>query len=97
MWLCSCVRRSPEDTEGWIRLTLGGWYFYVDVDEAKASDEGTAALSELFAALPPSAPVGVFLEGNWIDLNAVLAAPYLEINYESRWFTDVAASPYAEN
>lgn len=88
--------QEPEDTEGWIRLTLGGWYFYVDVDEAKASDEGTAALSELFAALPPSAPVGVFLEGNWIDLNAVLAAPYLEINYESRWFTDVAGSPYAE-
>lgn len=85
---------EPTDPRGWLNLELGGWNFYVDAAAAKEAEGGQAALAELFAALAPQMPVKVWKEGRWVRLEPKLAAEHLGLEYQSRWFTDVADSDY---
>lgn len=87
--------REPEQPDGWMRLTLNGLNFYVDAAAAKQEEDSAAALSALFAALPLTAPVEVYQNGAWASLPIPWAAEALEVEYTSRWFTDVGDSPYA--
>ena len=61
-------------------------------------DTDEAVLAALLAALPPQAMVGYSgVAGWWQDLySAPQIAEMLGIEYESRWFNDVADSPYAD-
>lgn len=86
---------APQAPAGWLRVTLGGLPFYVDVPSARKEEAGRAALAELFAALPPGAETAVGTEQGWNVLSVEQAAAELEVTYTSRWFTDVSASPYA--
>lgn len=87
--------REPQDKTGWLRLTLGGLAFYVDVPAARKEAAGPAALAELFAALPPGAEAAVGTKAGWSELPVDTAAAELGVSYTSRWFTDVSDSPYA--
>lgn len=86
--------QEPQDPEGWLRLTLGGWYFYIDAAAAQEDEAGRAALAEIFSALAPGVPAGVYVRNGWADVTAPMAADYLGVSYQSRWFSDVANSPY---
>lgn len=87
---------EPQSKTGWLRLTLSGLNFYIDVASAQKEEAGPAALAALFAALPPRAETAVGENGSWTSLAADEAAQKLGVVYTSRWFTDVAGSPYAD-
>lgn len=63
--------------------------YYVDPD---APEE---VLAELLSALPPQLPLLMEDEGAYIPCTPAQAAEELGLIYESRWFSDVAESPYA--
>lgn len=85
---------EPDDCTGWLLLTLGGWEFYIDA--ACTDPEDAAALAEIFAALPPDADAAVGTAYGWVSMSVPAAAAELGVEYSSRWFTDVDASPYAD-
>lgn len=87
--------REPQDPAGWLRLTLSGLTFYVDIPSAQKEETGRAALGSLFAALPPGADTAVGTKQGWSGLSVEQAAAELGVAYSSRWFTDVSESPYA--
>jgi len=86
---------EPQDKAGWLRLTLNGLEFYIDAASARQEEGGPEALAALFAALPPDAQTAVGENGSWTALAVEEAAQKLGVVYGSRWFTDVADSPYA--
>ncbi len=84
---------APSKSE-YLILTLNGIPFYVDL-EAAASGEHANALSELLSALPPDASITLAGIGGTRPLGAAQAlAQYGDPSF-SRFFTDVASSPYA--
>ena len=87
---------EPRNKTGWLRLTLNGLTFYIDVPSAQKDEAGRAALAALFSALPPRAETAVGNSGTWTALAPEEAAAKLNVAYTSRWFTDVADSPYAD-
>ena len=87
---------APEKAAGWLRLTLNGQVFYINAASALENEEGSAALAELFAALPPDAKAAVGTGGGWSERSVPQAAQELGITYSSRWFTDVAGTGYAD-
>ena len=88
--------REPADINGWLRLSLGGGDFYIDAGAAMDSETGRAALAELFAALPPNVALAVGAADYWLWIGASRTADYLGLEYQSRWFADVDASPYRD-
>lgn len=87
---------EPKDPAGWLRLTLNGQVFYVDAASALEDEDGSAALAELFAALPPDVKVAVGAGKGWSEQTVPQAAQDLGVTYSSRWFTDVAGTGYAD-
>lgn len=87
---------EPQDKTGWLKLTLGGWSFYVDAASAKQDEADSAVLSALFSALPSGEVAGVYADGAWTAMTAPQAAQALGVTYYSRWFGDVEGSPYAD-
>lgn len=87
---------EPLSKAGWLRLTLNGLDFYIDVPSALKEEAGRAALAALFAALPPNTETAVGEEEKWSVLPVKEAAGKLGVAYDSRWFTDVAGSSYAD-
>ena len=83
--------QEPETPEGFLWLRLAGWDFYVDAANAPAD-----TLRSLISALPPEA--GVFLGSgeNWVPITAAMAATLYDAGALSRWFHDVADSPWAD-
>lgn len=77
---------------GTSRLCVGyrGYSFYVDPD---APEE---VVSELLSALPPQIPVLLEEDGSYVPCTPRQAADGLGVDYDSRWFSDVADSSYAE-
>lgn len=86
---------EPDDPAGWLRLTLDGWDFYIHA-AACTDPENAAALAEIFAALPPDVEAAVGTAAGWVLMSVPAAAVELGVEYASRWFTDVGASPYAD-
>lgn len=58
-------------------------------------DAEPSVLTNLFAALPPTAPVYWNDNGTWSASSIEQIADRLNVTYASRWFTDTADSPYA--
>ncbi len=87
---------APDDLTGWLRLTLGGRNFYVDVRSALEEEDSAAAVAELFAALPPDADVAIGTSAGWFAVKVTAAAVFLGVDYTSRWFIDVDDSPYKD-
>lgn len=85
---------APDELTGWTCLTLGGRDFYVDVRSALVEEDSAAAVAELFAALPPDAGVAIGTSAGWFPVKVPAAAAFLDVDYASRWFTDVDDSPY---
>lgn len=87
---------EPKNKTGWLRLSLSGLDFYIDAASALKEEAGPAALAALFAALPPRAETAVGENRSWTALAVEEAAQELGVSYTSRWFTDVAGTPYAD-
>ena len=78
----------------YLRLTLNGIPFYVNLNAALAGGHGDA-LSELLAALPPDANLTLVGGGAERRLTPEQALGQFGQTSASRCFTDVATSPYA--
>lgn len=90
--LLSASRPASGD---YLKLTLCGWDFCVDLDAARKA-ENTAAFSALLAALPPQTAIECTLGGKTSTLDAKQAAVACGADYTGRWFSDVSESRYAD-
>ena len=90
------AEEEPSRPEGYLRLGLNGWYFYVDLDKAQA-EEYQAAFSDLLSALPPDVDIAIGAGSLWVETTArEVVETYGGEDFQSRWFSDVADSPYAD-
>lgn len=87
--------KEPIHTSGYLRLTLGGWHFYVNLNKA-AQDEYSPAFHELLAALPPDAAAALGNGSGWTDLTAAEVVTRYGDAARSRFFTDLTESDYAD-
>ena len=87
-----CGYPTDTTTDGWLMVQLAKQFFYVDLTQ---TDHDT--LSALFSALPPSAQLWIGENTYyWKELTTQEAAVLLEVDYSTRFFSDVSSSPYAE-
>ena len=63
------AEEEPSRPEGYLRLGLNGWYFYVDLDKAQA-EEYQAAFSDLLSALPPDVDIAIGAGSLWVETTA---------------------------
>ena len=77
-----------------LRLMLNGKGYYVDLTSARSSGN-RAALDELLSALPPDAVVALCGGDSSSLIRAEEAVALYGSSVASRWFSDVAQSPYA--
>lgn len=87
--LLLCGTAVEEPSEDVLILELAGHTWYVHREEALA-EAGAAAFSELLSALPPS--TSMTLNGQVVTPEKV--AQSWNVVFASRWFEDVAGSPY---
>ena len=87
--------KEPARADGHLRLTLGGWKFYLNLQQAE-SDTYRDAFHELLAALPPDASVELGAGNNWGNVGVAMIAALYGDESRSRLFTDVAESEYAD-
>lgn len=85
--LCGSTRSGLENQ---LVLQLNDTLFAVDLETTAPE-----VLSALFEALPPTARLWIDEEGTPVDYTVLGAAQRLGITYHSRWFSDVAGSPFA--
>ena len=87
--------QAPENTTGWLRLTLAGVPFYVDAQSAAQEEPET--LEALLNALAPDTDVALGSGSGWREVSVSEAIFTLTGEASgSRWFTDVSDSPYAD-
>jgi C-terminal peptidase prc len=84
---------KPQSGE-WLRLTLNGHTFYVDLAAARDNGDGEA-LRALLEALAPDAALWCTVDGTELALDPATVAAYLGVDCERRGFSDSAESPYA--
>lgn len=82
---------TSENLEDQLALEVGGCMAAVDLSVTPKE-----TLSVLFEALPPTTDLWVYRGGLSNELTVEQAANWLDVEYQSRWFTDVLDSPYAE-
>lgn len=88
----SGVFREDHTTDGQLMLSISDQNFYIDLE-----DLTPATASALLSALPPQAKLYVGARTYyWDEITFDQAASLLNTTYESRWFDDVATSPYAD-
>lgn len=88
--LFSSVGPTGGRNDGWARLHLGGWRWYVELDHAMAP-ERKDAFAELLAAVPPGCAVFLGVGADWRACTvADIAAEAGLTDYRPRAFTDVA-------
>ena len=87
---------APVQAAGSLKLELAGQTFYIDEDSALQADSRDA-FTELLEALPPLAVLyrgsG---HGTWTEVSPASLAAELGLDYESRTFSDVSDSPFAD-
>ena len=87
--LALCGRQEAPDAM--LRIRLNGGTYYVEVNTAQDT------LKALLSALPPQAETAWSdSAGRYHDCAVAEAADRLDVEYESRWFTDVSDSTYAD-
>lgn len=85
---------EPYAKSEYLRLTLNGDPFYIDPASALSAGHG-GALGELLSALPPDADLALVSVAAERRLTPEQALVHFDVPSASRYFTDVAASPYA--
>lgn len=79
-------------SEGKLLVEVSREAFAVELENTS-----TETLSAIFSALPPSAKVWLSRDTYfWDEYTLDQAAAQLGVSYTSRWFTDLADSPYAD-
>jgi len=82
---------EPKDPTGWMRVHLGGWRWYVSLDEAA---DFPVAFTEMLEALPPSCDLFLGYGDGWRESSAREIADAAQLaDYTPRTFTDVAGLP----
>ncbi len=89
--LCS----GAADAQDCLRITLCSRDFYVDLAAARAP-ENSDATAALLSALPPQVLLDCPAGDARVLLSAAQAAQTFGLLCDSRWFRDVASSPYAD-
>ena len=87
---------EPSIANGSLKLELAGFTFYIDESTARHADNRDA-FTELLEALPPSAKLCRGSGGStWTEVTPVALAEELGLDFESRMFSDVSDSPFAD-
>ena len=90
------AEEAPRRAEGYLRLTLNGRQFYVNLEKAQ-SEENQFAFDALLSALPPDAEIAAGERSSWVETTAAAVAEACGgEDFHSRWFSDAAESPYAD-
>lgn len=87
--------KEPSSPDGYLRLTLAGWDFYVDLENAQ-SEVHRSAFAALISALAPDAKIALGSSGVWVSITTAMAHTLYAGNTESRWFTDLEGCDYAD-
>ncbi len=87
---------APGNPAGWVRLTLDGATWYMNLDEVTQAD-AAAAFTEFLEAIPPA---GVLEKGSaggaWTETDASALGTELGLQVTPRTFQDLGDSPYAD-
>ena len=87
---------EPTLTNGYLKLELAGFTFYIDLSDARHVDN-RAAFTELLEALPPSAVLYKgYGGGTWREIAPEALAEEIGLDFQSRMFSDAADSPFAD-
>ena len=87
---------EPSIANGSLKLELAGFTFYIDESTARHADNRDA-FTELLEALPPSAKLYRGSGGStWTEVTPAALAEELGLDFESRMFSDVSDSPFAD-
>ena len=87
--------KEPSSPNGYLRLTLSGWDFYVDLENAQSETHQTA-FAALISALAPDAKIALGSNGSWTPITAAMAHTLYAPDTASRWFTDLDGCDYAD-
>lgn len=87
--------KEPGRPEGYLRLSLNGMLYYLELKEARR-EENRMAFQAILTALPPDAAVAEGRQGRWEETSAAALAETYGGGAESRWFTDLGDSPNAD-
>ena len=81
------------DCSGYLRIVLGGWRWYIDLDYAMTEEMRPYFVALLEASSPSTAMRLGTEDGRWEHTNAAeLVAAFDLTEYQSRWFSDVESS-----
>ena len=88
------VNEPWQSTEGWLRVHLGGWRWYIDLSKAMG-EEMAPYFAEMLSALPPAVDIFVGDGEGWVKSTpAQIAADTQVKGYAPRVFSDVAETKY---
>lgn len=87
--------KEPASTNGYLRLTLSGWNFYISLEKAQ-SEAYRAAFAELISALAPDVAIALGSSGGWTPITAAMAHTLYAPDADSRWFTDLDGCNYRD-
>ena len=88
------VNEPWQSTEGWLRVHLGGWRWYIDLSKAMG-EEMAPYFAEMLSALPPAVDIFVGDGEGWVKSTpAQIAADTQVKGYAPRVFSDVAGTKY---
>ena len=87
--------KEPSSPDGYLRLTLSGWDFYVDLENAQSEAHQTA-FAALISALAPDAKIFLGSNSGWVPITTAMAHTLYGENTDSRWFTDLDGCDYAD-
>lgn len=84
---------QPEGNfSGYLRLDLNGSW-YLSIEKALETPE---AFSQLLTAIPPTASLWMGAASSWVQVEPHSIASAYSVPFQSRSFTDVSSSPYAD-
>lgn len=87
--------KEPSSPDGYLRLTLSGWSFYVDLSRAQ-NEANQSAFAALISSLAPDTELALGSSGVWFPMTAVSARTLYGNSSLDRWFTDVSGCGYTD-
>lgn len=86
--------QEPGQTQGWLRVHLGGWRWYMDLSKAM-SGENCPYFAEMLSALPPAVDIFLGDGKGWEKTTPAQVAQQTGVTgYAPRVFSDVAGLPW---
>lgn len=87
--------KKPSSPDGYLRLTLSGWDFYVDLSRAQ-NEANQSAFAALISSLAPDAELALGSSGVWFPMTAASARTLYGDSSLDRWFTDASDCGYTD-